>query len=199
MKELRQKYFLSAKSFELHDTKIRIQEKSLFKEIDWEVKYSELGLDLVRYRDKEGVGNVMLFGGMFFLSAILSATACFDGSSVKVAFLLAFVSIFFAMLLLWTFQTYFTSSFVLRGGSKTIEFFIDSPSEGIVKEFIETIKDRIKQKAKDSMAVFDPDLTFEDQLANLKYLKNIEILTEMELERIKKHLKYQHLVKNAFN
>jgi len=83
----------------------------------------------------------------------------------------------------------------LTGGNKTLEFFIDSPDNKQVLAFIDKIRERTKIKLKIEYTTFDPDLTFDDQFKNLKYLKANDIITVDEFEIIREDLRGQHLIK----
>lgn len=195
MKTLQQRYFLSTKSFALQESKILIKEKSVFHDKEWEARYNELGLDLVKIRSREGIGNAILFGGLFIVTAHMTFNAFSDGSDIKLAWLFVFFCFLWGTVFSWTLQQYFAAHFILRGGHKTLDFFINSPDEATVRAFIETVRSRTKQRLKEDLTHFDPDLTFEEQLSHLKYLKSIEVLTNHEFEIIREDLREKHLMK----
>lgn len=192
---LNQKYYLSKKCFELTDRKILIVEKSVFDEKEWEARYNELGLDIVKIKSREGIGNAVLFGGLLIVCSILTYQAFTDGTDIKLAFLFLFFCIMWGTVFWWSIQKYFSAHYVLSGGYKTLTFFINSPDEKTVKEFIDQIRERIKQNLKEELTHFDPDLSFEDQLSNIKYLKNIEVIEQEEFEFIREQLREKHLTK----
>jgi hypothetical protein len=195
MKTLKQKYYLSKKTFELSDRKILIVEKSVFDDTEWEARYNEIGLDLVKIKSREGIGNAVLFGGLFIVTSLMTFKAFTDGTDYKLAFLFFFFCFLWGTIFWWSIQKYFAAHFVLRGGQKTLTFFINSPDEKTVKNFIDQIRERTKERLKEELAHFDPDLTFEDQLGNLKYLKNIDVIDQNEFEIIREELRNRHLLK----
>ena len=195
MTTLKQKYYLSKKTFELTDRKVVIVEKSFFDDKEWEARYNELGLDLVKIKSREGIGNAALFGGLLIVTAFMTFKAFTDGTDIKLAFLFLFFCFMWGTVLWWSIQKYFAAHFVLRGGQKTLTFFINSPNEKTVKEFIDQIRERTKGRLKEELTHFDPDLSFEDQLSNLKYLKNIDVIEQEEFERIREQLRERHLIK----
>ncbi len=192
---LKQKYFLSKKSFELNDRKICINESSFFDDKEWEARYNELGLDLVKIRSREGIGNAILFGGLLIITLIMTFKAFTDGTDIKLAFLFLFFCFMWATVFGWSIQKYFAAHYVLSGGQKTITFFINSPNEETVTAFIDQIRERTKSRLREELTYFDPDLTFEEQLGSLKYLKSIDIIDQVEFERIREELRERHLIK----
>ena len=195
MTTLKQKYYLSKKTFELTDRKVVIVEKSVFDDKEWEARYNELGLDLVKIKSREGIGNAVLFGGLLIVTAFMTFKAFTDGTDYKLAFLFLFFCFMWGTVFWWSIQKYFAAHFVLRGGQKTLTFFINSPNEKTVKEFIDQIRERTKGRLKEELTHFDPDLSFEDQLSNLKYLKNIDVIEQDEFEKIREQLREKHLIK----
>lgn len=195
MKTLQQRYFLSTKSFELQESKILIKEKSVFHDKEWETRYNELGLDLVKIKSREGIGNAVLFGGLFIVTTYMTFNAFVDGTDIKLAWLFVFFCFMWGTVFSWTLQKYFAAHFFLQGGPKTVEFFINSPDEAIVRDFIEIVCDKIKLKLREELTTFDPDLSFEEQLSHLKYLKRMEVLTNQEFEIIREDLREKHLIK----
>lgn len=194
---LKQKYYLSKKSFELTDRKVVIVEKSVFDDKEWEARYNELGLDLVKIKSREGIGNAVLFGGLLIVSSLMTFTAFTDGTDYKLAFLFLFFCFMWATIFWWSIQKYFSAYFVLRGGQKVLTFFINSPDEETVKNFIDKIKEKTKIRIKEELVHFDPDLSFEEQLSNLKYIKSIDIIEQTEFEKIREDLREKHLVKQS--
>lgn len=196
MDTLRQRYFLATKTFQLLDNKVTVNEKSLFQDKEWEARYDDLGLDIVKVKTREGIGNTVLFGGLLIVSSIMTYNAFTDGKTdYKLAWLFLFFCFMWGTVLSWTIQKYFTAHYFLTGGNKTLEFFIDSPDNKQVLAFIDKIRERTKFKIKIEYTTFDPDLTFDDQLKNLKYLKANDIITVDEFEIIREDLRGQHLIK----
>ncbi|MGD1892607.1 MAG: hypothetical protein ACFB15_18700 [Cyclobacteriaceae bacterium] len=195
MISLRQRYFLSTKTFQLEENKILIKEKSVFDEREWEARYNEVGLDLVKIKSREGIGNAVLFGGLLMVSTHMTYNAFTDGADIKLAFLFLFFCFMWATVFWWSIQKYFAAHFILNGGAKTLTFFINSPDEQTVRTFIDLIRARAKDKLIDELTTFDPDMSFDQQLANLKYLKKIEVLEQTDFEGIREELKERHLLK----
>ena len=196
MDTLRQRHFLATKTFQLLDNKVTVNEKSLFQDKEWEARYDDLGLDIVKVKTREGIGNTVLFGGLLIVSSIMTYNAFTDGKTdYKLAWLFLFFCFMWGTVLSWTIQKYFTAHYFLTGGNKTLEFFIDSPDNKQVLAFIDKIRERTKFKIKIEYTTFDPDLTFDDQLKNLKYLKANDIITVDEFEIIREDLRGQHLIK----
>lgn len=193
--KLKQKYYLSKKSFELTDRKVLIKENSAFDDQEWEARYNELGLDLVKIKSREGIGNAVLFGGLLIVTSFMTFKAFTDGTDYKLAFLFLFFCFMWGTFFWWSIQKYFAAHFVLRGGQKALTFFINSPNEETVMKFINQIRERTKSRLKEELTHFDPDLSYEDQLSNLKYLKNIDVIDQTEFERIREDLRERHLIK----
>lgn len=193
---LRQRYLLSTKTFQLFRDRVAVREKSLFDEKEWEARFDQIGLDLEEFKTREGIGNAILFGGLLITTGIMTFNGFTDGQTdLKLAFLLLLFCFMWGACFWWSIQKYFAAYFILGGGSKTLLFFIDSPDEKTVREFIEQIRTRKKEILKANLTTFDPDLTFNDQLEHLKYLRRIEVLTQDEFEFIREDLRERHLIK----
>ena len=195
MKTLKQRYYFSTKTFELSDKKVWIKEKTLFNEKEWEARYNEIGLDLVKFKSNEGVGGAVLFGGLLILTLIMTFKAFTDGTDTKLIFLFLFMSFMWGACFWWQIQNYFAAHFILQGGNKTLSFFINDPTEKTVLVFIDIIRERIKKELKKELTHFDPDMSFEDQLSNLKYLKSINVIEQRQFEEIREELRGRHLIK----
>lgn len=195
METLKQRRLLSTKTFQLHENKIVIIEKSIFEDTEWEAGYDEIGLDLVKFKSREGIGNVILFGGLLIPCTHITYKTFTTHADIKLGFLFLFFWIMYATVLWWSIQKYFFAHFILNGGDKTLTFFINSPDEKTVRLFIENIKTRKKEKMKNDLTAFDPDLSFEEQLYQLKFLKRLEIINQNEFDLIRDYLKEMHLIK----
>lgn len=193
---LKQRYFLSTKTFELRSDKIVVTEKSLFDEKEWEARFDQIGLDIEKIKSREGIGNAILFGGLLIVTSIMTFDAFTDGKTdLKLAFLFLFFCFMWGTVFWWSIQKYFSAYFIVKGGNKVLTFFINSPDEKTVREFIEKIRNKTKEKLKIDLTTFDPDLTFNDQLEHIKYLKRIDVLTQDEFELIREELRERHLIK----
>ena len=178
---LKQRYFLSTKIYELRPDKIVVTEKSFFDEKEWEARFDQIGLDVEKIKSREGIGNAILFGGLLIVTSIMTFDAFTDGKTdLKLAFLFLFFCFMWGTVFWWSIQKFFASLFILNGGNKVLTFFINSPDEKTVREFIEKIRDKTREKLKTELTTFDPDLTFNDQLEHIKYLKRIDVLTQDE-------------------
>ena len=196
MDTLRQRYLLATKTFQLLDNKVTIKEKSMFDETEWDARYEDLGLDIVKIKNREGISNFVLFGGLLAISILITYKTFTDGKTDFILALIFLSSCFvWGGIIMWSIQKYITAHYILTGGNKRLEFFINSPDNKQVLAFIDKIREQTKAKMKTEYTIFDPDLTFEDQLNNLKYLKAKDIISVDEFETIREELRGQHLIK----
>src|SRR5690606_31000716 len=96
-------------------------------------------------------------------------------TDVKLAFMFLFFCFMWATVFWWSIQKYFSAHFILSGGNKTLTFFINSPDEKTVRQFIDLIRYNVKERLRKDLTTFDPDLSFDEQLGHLKYLKRIDV------------------------
>ncbi len=195
MEKLEQRYLLSSKKFTLHRQGIRIKEKSVFDDKEWEADYHDIGLDLTKVRSREGLGNAVLFGGLLIVSSHMTFQSFLDGTDMKLSMLFLFFCFMWLTVFWWSIQKYFAAHFILSGGRKTLTFFISSPDEETVRSFIETIRTKVRARLKEELSTFDPDMKFEHQLENLKYLRQRGVIDQAELEVLRENLREQHLIK----
>lgn len=195
MKTLKQKYYLSGKQFDLTENGVKVREKSIFEEQELEARYSELGLDVGEVKSREGLTNVIIFGSFFILSLILSIETLLKGTDIKLGLLFLGMSIAWITCVFWSVQKYYYNHTILNGGQKTLVLFSNSPSRAVVDEFVEEVRRRVKARLKTELTKFDPDLSFEEQLSDLKYLKRIDVIDEISFEKYRQELKDKHLMK----
>lgn len=192
---LEQRFLFDKKSFELSDSRVKVRQKSLLDETEWEARYNELGLDVVKMKNKEGIGSAVFFGALLIVNVCMAGVSYFDGTELSISILFTATCLMWLVALVWTIQKYITASYFLTGGKKTLEFVLNSPSESEVVGFIDEIRKRVTSGLRAKLTTFDPDLSFDQQLADLKYLVSIEVLNQPEFEVIREDLRNRHLIK----
>ena len=82
------------------------------------------------------------------------------------------------------------------GGATNLTFFKDSPSMEEVSAFISEIIRLSKQQLLNKYAKIDAELPEETMFTQLNWLKNRDLLTEEEYQRLKNEYKTQRIIKD---
>ncbi|MEM6299666.1 MAG: hypothetical protein AAF740_13335 [Bacteroidota bacterium] len=201
---LTQRYFFASKEFVLEEYKLVVRQKWAFRKEEWEANYHELGLDLRLEKSNIGFLNltwltalIALMTPMVYQVVLENLT---EGSTIalgtKALGVLMLVFWFFLLMCVyWTFQYQIYRRFTLTGGHKDLTFFAPRKEEKKVKAFIEVIRNKRRQKLKEELAAFDPEMTFEEQIESLNYLLEMGAISNEELEEIQEELRVKHLLK----
>lgn len=82
----------------------------------------------------------------------------------------------------------------LVGGSVEVTLFPDSPSKEEVDRFVQELIKRSRKILVDKYGKVDPDLPEEAQFSQFAWLKNRDVITEEEYERLKQEYKTKKIV-----
>jgi hypothetical protein len=187
---LHQKYFLNNKYFELQEGKIFVKNGGLKENIEFSIRFEDLGFDVYKKKDKtKNFGGYILV--IFFLLGLsLVITSIAGNESIKQIFMSIGYSLFLGVTSILAFKSPSRDLVFLTGGTKNLELFRRSPTEKHVEEFIEEIHKQMRNYFKIKYAFVVIKVPFEIELNRLKWLKEIKAITEIE---------YTELIKGARN
>lgn len=190
---LKQKRGFHRRTFELNEEKLTITTKSPGESKKWSVHISQIG-DKRFYKRHSRFGKRIL--GFFFLSIAIALTLAFIIDGDKNANLPTFILglIFSCGLGILSFKTPLEEELILKGGSETIGFILNSPSANELEYFIDEIITKNQKILLKEYGTFDPAMTLEDQTDNLFWLKSESIISPKQYERMKQEFKENRLV-----
>ncbi len=201
---LKQRYFFASKEFILGEYKLVVRQKWAFRKEEWEANYHELGLDLRLEKSNIGFLNltwltalIALMTPMVYQIVMENLT---EGSTIELGtkalgVMMLVFWFFLLMCVYWTFQYQIYRRFTLTGGQKDLTFFAPRKAEAEVGAFIELIRSKRRQKLKEELSAFDPEMTFEEQIESLNYLLELGAISDEEREEIEEELRVKHLLK----
>lgn len=145
MTTLRQQNRFRKFTFSIKDDGVLAQQQSFLRFDANERFYSfyDLGIDLVKRSNNEGLPTVLIVGVM----SILSTYVTIVNFSQKLSLALVFIAItlFFVMVIIYNIQKYISATYELTGGDHTIAFLRYKKSNEQTLQFIEKLKIEIKK------------------------------------------------------
>ncbi|AMM51874.1 hypothetical protein TH61_12760 [Rufibacter sp. DG15C] len=182
MTQLKQRVLLTKKEFYLERTGVKVISKSASENLEYTVKYEEIGFDQVKKQEKGALFPAIFFWLMVALDLFLLYDTYINEEGVAMQGFWAFAGLFFgAMAVMATMQINRKVIF-LTGGSKVLELLSNNPSTQEVDAFIEALYERIKNVYKSKYAVIDPNLPEELMMERINWLFEMGVITQEEQE-----------------
>ncbi len=192
VKQLIQKRGLNYRKFFLENEKIIVETKTIRTYQKYEVKLVDLGFNKLYQADNTYLGKIaamvciLLPISLFLINLFQNK---FPVKELSINFFL-----WFALAAFFYFKQH-NDDILLIGGKKNLVFFRDIPDEIEVLEFIDIIIMTTKKHLVDKYAQFDKN-TFEQDFYNrLSYLKNNDIITNLEFDNLYNEFKFSRLIK----
>jgi len=191
--KLKQRQGFKRKEFELKDNMLYVKTKSINETKEWTVKVETIGT--TKYYQKRSKLIEYLVAGFLILFAIsISVASILDKEHFVGVGPILFSLTLFGGLAALIITSPRKKELTILGGSTEVTFFPDSPSKEEVEAFIEVLMENSKKILLEKYGKIDIDLPEETQMNNLNWLKNQEILSEEEYERLKLEYKTKKLV-----
>ena len=176
----------------MDDNQMRVVHKTPTERTEWIVSFDEIGHKLV-YKSYPKTIKFLALGFTAILVTTLIVMAMLEEDTVDTRTLTI-------LLLTWPvlgLLIYFFSDkndVYLTGGAQNIIFFRNKPSEKEVDGFIELIISKSKDYLIQKNGQIDLDLPEEVQMNQFYWLRNSNIISEDEFERLKTDLKTKKLM-----
>ena len=185
--KLSQKKLFLKKEFTLGKDSLNIQTKDLTSSESLNIPYEEIDTsNLVERRQTDNILLIItIVFGTFFIINILNPDN-YDGDGLFGVALFLFLAT-----LASGFLTYLKSRNVVlipTANNRYIELFKDKPNKELFDAFILELSNRITSFLYTKYASIDTDLPIEPQLLNIAWLKEREIISQEEFERLKSEL-----------
>lgn len=189
--ELTQKRLWDRRFFRLGEKGIYMKIKTVVQDFEVSLRYEEIGLDTVVIRQKEQslVMSVVFFflvvTGRILLEALDYQMS--TGEQVFASLVVIFVFVF--LFLLWFDGR--KKIVVMSGGTKSFYFLYDSPDEQTVRQFIEALQLRIKEKIVQQSLMFgDEEYSDSYRKSVLKNLLEREIVSEERYQALLREIEH---------
>jgi len=194
MTQLTQKTFTSKKEVFIEKENLLIKTKNIREDLEYKIKFDELGFDTVKKRVK--TANIPFYAFLLFdllyVGLIISSVTNHEPFKQQVFW--SFALLFFSLMTGIAYYNRNKDVIYLTGGQKTLELLAAKPNSDIVNKFIESIHNEMRQYFKDKFSKFDPDTPYEFRVNQLKWLKEIKALTEDEYKELLNNTKTDNII-----
>ena len=184
--------------FDLQGDSIHVKLKTLSATKEWSVKLENLGDQIAIERNTRKMAIVfsILSGafGIFFIAVNLA-----DKKHTLELWAVIAIGLFYLLISGIISQIPSTREIRIVGGRESLTFFLDSPSEEEVKEFVELVIRRSKEVILSKYFTMDPDLPEESMMKQLNWLRNSNIISESKYQELKFEYKTQKLMLSNLN
>jgi len=193
MIEFNQKRGLQSRNFKLFDDKIIVETKTLRKNHKYELKLDRIGHEILYESDSVLVGKIAFFLclGIPPILLILKITGIaknIDYSTIGVNFLIWYL---FALI---NYSKPHQDDIIIVGSQNNLSFYRHIPDETKVIEFVNLVISYSKRYLKDKLTKFDVSISEETYMSRLLWLKDKDILTSTELQKLKDEYNYRKLI-----
>lgn len=188
MEEFKQKRFFNSKRVEFEIDGITFYSGTFLNAKEIFIPFDDILPDAITRETKTS----SLFLWITTASGLIFCLALWD--IFRIPFAIYMLMVFFSGLLFAVFLllTIFSRKYMLYITTLSgylIDFYDKNPSEEAMDEFLETLKTKTFSYLKEKYAVIDIDLPVENQIENLNFLKERNVITEKEYEALKEKLK----------
>lgn len=187
--KLKQRRLFTQKELTLNKNSIKVKVKNLTSSEETTISLEEIDTRKMVYQKKTDTLMliVTLFFGIFFLINIFNPENYKpDQDDPYGVFIFLFLASLFSGLI--TFLKSKNVILIPTMNNGYLEVFRSKPSENDVDDFISKLSEKINLSLKDKYGKLDLDMPTEQQLMNISWLKEREVISELEFEQLKTQL-----------
>ncbi|TAG24798.1 MAG: hypothetical protein EAZ32_11065 [Cytophagia bacterium] len=192
--ELYQKTFGDKRHFKLSDDRIDINTKSFKENLEYSIKYEELGFDVFRKREKNAQGAFIFFLALDLLYICMIIVSYLEKDKPSMIAFWVGALFFFGIFTIITYKFRHNSWVYLTGGFKVLEIMNDKPSEDDVQKFIENIHSRMRSYLKKKHTDIDISMPKDYYVSQFKWLKEIKAIDDIEFKELITELDTKYLI-----
>jgi len=181
---LTQKTWTNEKVISIETDGLLVKTKSLREDLEYRIKFDELGFDQIRKRIKSA--NIPFYFLLLFdiMYVVLLVISVMDKEPIVNQLFWVGALVFFVIMTVAAFYNLNTDMIYLSGGTKALELMGTRPSNDQVTDFIDQIHKAMRLHYRNKYTVFDPGTTIEMRAMNLKWLRDIQAISEAEYQEL---------------
>ena len=187
--KLKQRKLFTQKELTLNKNSIKVKVKNLTSSEETTISLEEIDTRKMVYQKKTDTLMliVTLFFGIFFLINIFNPENYKpdQDNPYGLSIFLFLASLFSGLI---TFLKSKNVILIPTMNNGYLEVFRSKPSENDVDDFISKLSEKINLSLKDKYGKLDLDMPTEQQLMNISWLKEREVISELEFEQLKTQL-----------
>lgn len=193
MKEIKQKHLFTKKEFLLTRKGIRVISKAINENLEYTIKYEELGFDIIKKRDKTAIVPAIILSFFFLLELYLLFDAILHRERAALVVMWLLSAVFFGVVTSLAFYQTNKDMVYLTGGTKVLSLLRNKPSEELVNQFILAIYKAMRTHYRNKYAGINSYQPQEVQIENLRWLKDIGAIDDDEHDDLLTQLTNSHL------
>jgi hypothetical protein len=186
--DLKQKRFFSVREFTFRNNCLGVKYKDLTSSDELNIPYEEI--DTIKIRKQKKNDNALLlitiFFGLVFIINILNLDNYKDKSFLGVAIFLFLATLVSGLI---TYLKFKNIILIPTANNGHLELYLTIPSKVETDNFITELTQRINTYLKTKYASIDKDMPIDQQMSNLLWLKEREVLSIKEFEDLKMKLR----------
>ena len=171
--------YFTKQEFEIRKTSLKISKKTFFDEVEFETSLEQL--------DNKKKIEVRTNSNLFFLGILIFVIGIFflSGSIIEITALCALISI---VLMITSFIDKKRIITIASFQNENITFFFNSKNKLEVIAFVESVFKASNTFLLNKYSKIDRALPIEPQLDNIEFLRNREVISNEEYDRLKNQL-----------
>ena len=188
MEEFKQKRFLNSKRVAFEYDGITFYSGNFLNAKEIFIPFDEIIPDAITRETKTSRLYlwISIIFGLIFILAVLDIFKIPFGILMVLKFFSGLLFVFFLILTIFSRKKML---YITTLSGYLIDFYDRNPSKEAIDEFLKTLKTKTFAYLKEKYAVIDIDLPVEKQIENLNFLKERNVITEIEYETLKEKLK----------
>jgi hypothetical protein len=194
MKELKQSRIFSKREFKILRNSVSVKMKTWTEYFEYEVPLDDLGLKILKKRDKGPKLVFILFSTLTFSMGYFSLVNYIQGEELHKVIAINGLGLICLLFSIAAFLGMQNTLVYIFGGEKTIELFDNSPSEESVQAFIETIFQIKKEKIKSNILAMQHQVPEEVFKQQLEWMIDNDIIDQNEFDNLLEKHKVKRIV-----
>ena len=164
------------------------------EELEYKIKFEELGFDTVKKRVTTANIPFFIFLAFIALNVGLLIDTALGNEPLPMLFFWLLGAAFFSGLAFYANAERNKEMIYLTGGTKILELLAAKPNIAEVQEFINHIHLAIRKYYKDKFTQFNDPISYEAKIAQLKWLREMEAITDDEYKSLTSEAKTDRII-----